>query len=921
MVRVFKNIILSVLLIAVMVVVLPQVSYAELGSTIEETNCSTSTETLNDYRLDSNLKSCKGKGIKLTGTGDYAYKVKISYEPVASFTAMYVATCVIVAYPLFVYLGPAGMAAAGTACGVDAASIEGDVWVPLGNKVKTGHSSLLNMDVLSFEARIEGDKACIYGQGGGLLQLNWKAERSATYNLRYGIKERITCPDPENSSIQNDNTTKTGSLPSHCVYIPTPEIAKVPDVPAFISPVCLDYNLSATQFRWPPDRDSSGNIKQVNGVDVLGEPRSFTGIIVQCVEDTFMNLFFNKHLIDGQLDTKTIFMKMQGNFSRVIQLLLVLYIICLGYKHGILEKGTFKQEDAIWVGLRIAIVFYFAMGAGVTNWLPGVLDAIKQMSVIIMDAGAGDSVKDDPDYKKTKRDELIAKAELYQNARTAYANARFAWSQTPEGPAKDTAKETMDEKKEDADAAALEFDKARVATLSFGYNYCDFRQYFKANRYDTKVYLEKGIDESAYTDVQTEGSGETAKKYIIRNMGSMQLWDTIDCKIAKYLGIGANTSSPKTPQLLLIGIASLIPFGPIGPGGMIVTFLTIIFLVFVILVVVRVVHIYIISFISLVLLVYISPLVIPMMLFNYTKYIFDSWVKQVVAYSVQPILLFAFLAFMFAIFDSIIFGDNYDFKTYDPTKPITRMNPSAVDMYDYNIPDLNDNTIKKIQNNDGYWVCPDEDTIGCMYQRFVVSVFDVSIFGAKIISLYNLGNRNITVSTPVLYADSISIPSATDVSDALSGCPSSDTQNLGSWNAESGSSSNDENPGALTASQWGALIVALLKLVFMSFILHALLGQVEEMSVTITNAAAGGAASMSAVPRPNTGTMVGGGLSKIGSGAAAAGSFAAKHTVGRALKNSRRAGIAAGKAKSAAGNAGAVAGNAAAAAGAKNKKP
>lgn len=886
MIRSFNGIILS-LLIAI-VTILPRVSYAEMGTTIESTNCNPAAVVANDYRQsNTKLKSCKGQGIKLSGTGSQAFKLNIKYEADADFIARYVSACTAPAGLFYLYLGAAAAAAALVKCGVEAAELDGTVDVPIGNIVSVGDSIIFGDGVISFEARIEGDKACIYGKGKFPLLLNWQAARSTSYNTNYGITDKPQCTGGGNS---------TSALPAHCVYLPLPEPATPPAVPAFIARSCLDYDTSATQFRWPPERVNGINsaIKQVgvapNLKPVLGESRAFTGIVVQCIEDTMMNLFFNKHKIaDAVVADETIFVQTQNHFKSFIHALLVLYVIYLGYKYGILEKGALKQKEFMWIGLKIAVVLYFAAGPGVTKLLPDIINGIKQVAIIIIDAGAGDQSGSD---KETKRAELKDKGVLYQTARIDYASKRLDWAQydptlTGNSQAvKDAKKTTMDASKTAMDAAGAAFELARIATLSFGYNYCDFRPYVAAERYDVETEIETGADYDAsmYKSVR-EADG---KKYGLRDMRSMQLWDTIDCKLAKYLGFGANPDSPTTPQLLLIGFASLIPFGPIGPMGMVVTFLTVIFLMFVIFVVIRVVHIYIISFISLVLLVYISPLVIPMILFNYTKSSFDAWFKQMVAYSVQPIILFAFLAFMFAIFDSIVFGDNYEFKRYNPVESYVAVAPSpATDPYAYNAPDLNDNTIKKVLIG-GNWVCPDEDTIGCMYQRFAVSTFDISIFGAKIISFYNLSSRNISASAALNFPSVVTTKTPGDAP----GCPDEEKiTNVTSWESDA-SSSDTTNTGALVYSQWISLIVSLMKLVFASFILHALLGQVEEISKTITNAAAGGAVGMSAVPRANPGSMVGGSLSAMGSGAASAGSFIAKQTVGRALKKSRRAGIA-----------------------------
>ncbi len=156
-----------------------------------------------------------------------------------------------------------------------------------------------------------------------------------------------------------------------------------------------------------------------------------------------------------------------------------------------------------------------------------------------------------------------------------------------------------------------------------GYSYCDFRAYTYA-----------------------EG-----KDY-------MQLWDMLDCKISKYLGIGDSASGSDIPQVFVIAILA-----PISSAfGIPIFLISMVFLVIVIMVTLRMVHIYIMAFMALVMLVFISPLVIPSVFFEATKHMFTQWLQQLMAYLLQPVILFAALAFMFAAIDSVMFGGNYSFS-------------------------------------------------------------------------------------------------------------------------------------------------------------------------------------------------------------------------------------------------------------------
>ena len=72
----------------------------------------------------------------------------------------------------------------------------------------------------------------------------------------------------------------------------------------------------------------------------------------------------------------------------------------------------------------------------------------------------------------------------------------------------------------------------------------------------------------------------------------------------------------------------------------------------------------VLSTIMLFFLILISPIVLPMMLFGYTKSFFDNWIKEVMAYTLFPPLLFLFFGLMLAIFNAKMFGET-KFSTID----------------------------------------------------------------------------------------------------------------------------------------------------------------------------------------------------------------------------------------------------------------
>ncbi len=145
----------------------------------------------------------------------------------------------------------------------------------------------------------------------------------------------------------------------------------------------------------------------------------------------------------------------------------------------------------------------------------------------------------------------------------------------------------------------------------------------------------------------------------------LRIWDTLDCKLARALGYGPEVS---VPNLLFMILGGFLDF-----GAGILFVLGSLFLAFVmIMVVCRSLHIFLMATTAVILLLYVSPITITCAMFARTKGIFDGWKKQLMGISLQPMILFAYLAVMISVFDNAIVGEvrfSGDGKT-DPKKII-----------------------------------------------------------------------------------------------------------------------------------------------------------------------------------------------------------------------------------------------------------
>jgi len=102
---------------------------------------------------------------------------------------------------------------------------------------------------------------------------------------------------------------------------------------------------------------------------------------------------------------------------------------------------------------------------------------------------------------------------------------------------------------------------------------------------------------------------------------------------------------------MMISTLTAFTTGPMGPaiGGMLG-----IGLVAFIQMLVRAVRVYVISLVAKALLFGLAPIFISFILFERTKNMFTGWLNQLVNYSLQPILLFAFLSFFIVLLQSTV---------------------------------------------------------------------------------------------------------------------------------------------------------------------------------------------------------------------------------------------------------------------------
>ncbi|WP_264338100.1 type IV secretion system protein [Wolbachia endosymbiont (group A) of Cheilosia soror] len=164
-------------------------------------------------------------------------------------------------------------------------------------------------------------------------------------------------------------------------------------------------------------------------------------------------------------------------------------------------------------------------------------------------------------------------------------------------------------------------------------------------------------------------------------------WDRLDCRILFYLGapldgIGGKIGTGGVATLaVLLGAAPVLlvagsVIGIIFAGGQILIALVAIFMaILLMMVILWLCYVFILSLIALSVIIILSPLFIPMVLFQHTKGYFDGWVRELITYSLYPVILFAFLSFMFIACDKIYYK-NLNFEP-DKSYENNQAKPSA----------------------------------------------------------------------------------------------------------------------------------------------------------------------------------------------------------------------------------------------------
>jgi type IV secretory pathway VirB6-like protein len=253
--------------------------------------------------------------------------------------------------------------------------------------------AIINESRILFHARYEYNKACVYAYLQGDPRIFRVARNFPT--TPDTVNGDITYQGSDGVELAGGNTLSNRTattLADNCVYAPAPpRSSAILSWSAMISDVCINYDDSASRYR----------VMTPGGL----ESRSFTGVVVECIEETFMNLFNPPSAVYGA----SFFTRMQDQFQNIISLLLVLYVVIYGLQI-VLKQSIPKPNELTWFWLRIGLVLWFAGGNGMTQLYPMLVNSSKDLSAMVFEAGRGRI--DDPTYHELRERVNLANADL-----------------------------------------------------------------------------------------------------------------------------------------------------------------------------------------------------------------------------------------------------------------------------------------------------------------------------------------------------------------------------------------------------------------------------------------------------------------------------------------------------------------------------
>ncbi|NRA73485.1 MAG: type IV secretion system protein [Rickettsiales bacterium] len=157
----------------------------------------------------------------------------------------------------------------------------------------------------------------------------------------------------------------------------------------------------------------------------------------------------------------------------------------------------------------------------------------------------------------------------------------------------------------------------------------------------------------------------------------LKTWDILDCKILSYLSLASPTydsfSAMQNGTHFMLNVSHTVfnmMWSLFFSGNLLILVFLFALWIFLVSLIVYFANYYIVALISVIIMIFFGPIFVPMALFKPTKQYFDAWLRTIIAYTIQPVVVVAIIGFFLGTFDSVIFsGCTFEKTTFSDGKP------------------------------------------------------------------------------------------------------------------------------------------------------------------------------------------------------------------------------------------------------------
>lgn len=133
-------------------------------------------------------------------------------------------------------------------------------------------------------------------------------------------------------------------------------------------------------------------------------------------------------------------------------------------------------------------------------------------------------------------------------------------------------------------------------------------------------------------------------------------FDSLDCKLEKYLGVSVGGNV--TYLLWFLALNFIWPFAIFFVSfGIFLIIASVVVFFFALEFTLKVAYFFMCPIVAMAVMLFLAPIMIPCILFRKTKSYFDKWLKNLISFALQPMIVFAYVGMALTMIDTYILGD------------------------------------------------------------------------------------------------------------------------------------------------------------------------------------------------------------------------------------------------------------------------